>query len=208
VVSEYLRKRKEEYGIYVTLEETRESLLNNINNIGIKENPQIQVSDIASFMMELDKWQENILTEKDYLEMILEKASRPLRIYDPIMRHEEKLSGAEKRPSVFVLDSFNALHGLVYRSIKDVRKEVHNLLFKLRQLTVTSFIIMEADAKIEYRPEFFLVDGIIKLGIEKGEDRRFRRFVRVLKMRSCKHSIDPFIIEVKPGGIAVVDELI
>jgi KaiC/GvpD/RAD55 family RecA-like ATPase len=42
--------------IYVTLEETRESLLRNIKTMGIPVSERIQISDVASFLSAMDSW--------------------------------------------------------------------------------------------------------------------------------------------------------
>ena len=81
-------------------------------------------------------------------------------------------------------------------------------MFKLREKGVTSFIVMEVGDAREHRPEHFLVDGIIELGMTETKQKRYKRYIRVQKMRSTKHSIEPFLIETTEEGIKVVEELI
>jgi len=227
LISNYLRERKDslDQAIYVTLEETRASLLSNIKSLGIKPTERVLISDIASFMREFEYWSENLTTEKDYVSLILEKASRPLNIYNrfdyndldfsrpsnrdgPTGAHEDGLPEPAMRPTIFVLDSLNALSSIVYRSIRNVRKEMNNFMFKLREKGVTSFILMEIGDPNIHRAEYFLVDGIIELGITGAKHDRHKRYLKVHKMRSTKHSIEPFLIDVNEGGIMIVDELI
>jgi KaiC/GvpD/RAD55 family RecA-like ATPase len=225
LISNHLNIRKEslDQAIYVTLEETRASLLNNIKSMGIEVSERILLSDIASFMREFEHWSENLTNEKDYISLILEKASRPLKIYKrydygafDLKKSRTGSDGGEEqdgeasvmRPTIFVLDSLNALTSIVYRSIRNVRKEMNNFMFKLREKGITSFILMEVGDPHIHRPEYFLVDGIIELGVAATGNDRYKRYLRVHKMRSTKHSIEPFLIEVTNEGITVVEELI
>jgi KaiC/GvpD/RAD55 family RecA-like ATPase len=227
LISNYLKARKDslDQAIYVTLEETRASLLSNIKSMGIQPSERVLVSDIASFMREFEYWSENLTTEKDYVSLILEKASRPLKIYNrydygevdftiPPGKdidkglNEDGMPEPAMRPTIFVLDSLNALNSIVYRSIRNVRKEMNSFMFKLREKGVTSFILMEVGDPDIHRAEYFLVDGIIELGIAGTKHDRHKRFLKVHKMRSTKHSIEPFLIDVTDNGIMIVDELI
>ena len=226
LVSNSMAKRPSELTqcIFVSLEETRASILRNITNIGIQPSERIQISDMASFLREVERATENIASDSEYTAMILEQASRPLRIYpnrDDDIRSLTQRKGAEVpagsknpaekpalKPNIFVLDSLNALNSVIYRASKNIRKEMAHFMFKLREKSVTSFIVMEVGDPKQYKPEHFLVDGIIELGMMETEPRKFKRYLKVQKMRATKHSIEPFLIEVTGEGIKVVDELI
>ena len=217
------RSKEKTECVFVTLEETRTSLLRNIQSMGITPSDNIQIADLASFLKEIDLFS-NLAKEIDYTELILEQASRSFDIYDKI---DHSLGGPTKRPmvlpepgrtgtpnknlitpTIFVLDSLNALNALVSGSAANLRMEMANFMFKLRAKGVTSFIVMEVGDPRIHRPEHFLVDGIIELGMMATEPRKVKRYLKVQKMRSTKHSIEPFLIEVADDGIRVVEELI
>jgi KaiC/GvpD/RAD55 family RecA-like ATPase len=210
--------------IFVTLEETRESLLRNIKNMGIPSSERIQVSDVASFLRAMESWTSHVSDDKDYIGLILEKASRPFKIYPPYdlnpliypydNKPKDKVGAKDDtdtpimRPRTFVLDSLNAFNSIVYNNSRNIRREMASLMNKLRERAVTSFIVMEVGDLAQHKPEHFLVDGIIELGMVETERHRFKRYMKVRKMRSTRHSIEPFLLEVTGEGIKVVEELI
>jgi KaiC/GvpD/RAD55 family RecA-like ATPase len=210
--------------IFVTLEETRESLLRNIKTMGIPISERIQVSDVASFLRAMESWTTYAPEEKDYIGLILEKASRPFKIYpDPdlnLLSYPRNDNSGDKveakddkdrsimKPKTFVLDSLNAFNSIVYNNSRNIRREMASLMYKLRERAVTSFIVMETGDPAQHKPEHFLVDGIIELGMMETERHRFKRYMKVRKMRSTRHSIEPFLLEVTGEGIKVVEELI
>lgn len=226
LISNDLTHRQREFAqcIYVTLEEKKESLLRNCKTMGILPSEKILISDLATFLRAMENWKEFVPEEKDYLGLILEKASRPFKIlpsnnFDVLTYYQNNISkekaGAKDEldpptltPEIFVLDSLNALNSLVYNNSRNIRKEMGNLIYKLREEEVTSFLIMETGDPSQYRPENFLADGIIELGMMETDRNKFKRYLKVRKMRSTRHSIEPFLIEVTENGIAIVEELI
>ena len=210
--------------IFVSLEETRASILRNIKNIGIEPTERIQIADMASFLKEIDRGKETMVSDEEYTEMILEKASRPLMVLpnreEDIKKITQRNSGQisakgkdpadtpTMKPTIFVLDSLNALNSVIYRASKNIRKEMAHFMFKLREKSITSFIVMEVGDPKQHKPEHFLVDGIIEFGMMETQPRKFKRYMKVQKMRATKHSIEPFLIEVTSEGIKVVEELI
>jgi len=210
--------------IYVTLEETRDSLIRNFKTMGIPISERIQVSDVATFFRAMERWTSIVGQDSDYINLILEKASRPFKVL-PLNEFEtstrphnnnpkDKVAVTEvgdisiMKPKIFVLDSLNAFNSMVFNNSKNIRREMASLMYKLREKTVTSFIVMETGDLSTYKPEHFLVDGIIELGMIETERHRFKRYLKVRKMRSTKHSIEPFLIEVNGAGLKVVEELI
>lgn len=208
--------------VYVTLEETRESLLRNIQNMGIPVSERIQVADLASFLRAVDLWKDHLAQAADYITLILQEASRPFKIPTNLRVDKAKVenTASEKegaaaykgptavKPSIFVLDSLNAFNTLVYQGSTNIRQEMASFMFNLREKVATSFIVMEVGDPSQYKSEHFLVDGIIELGMKQTEHSKLKRYLKVRKMRSTKHSIEPFLIEVTGEGIKVVEELI
>jgi KaiC/GvpD/RAD55 family RecA-like ATPase len=51
--------------------------------------------------------------------------------------------------------------------------------------------------------EGFLVDGIIELGLESSKGK-LARFIRVEKMRACKHGMEKHTMEVGEEGLTIL----
>ncbi len=192
LMSNYLEKRGE-FGLYVTLEETVESHLRNMESLGVKLSLHMQVLDLTE-IRELDM----VISEgesTDYVEL-LEKA----------LRHFKKAKG--DKFTVFALDSLGALYSLM-EDHKGMRKKMFAFFKMLRDLNLISFIIMERSLNGEAHllgNEGFLADGIIVLGLDRSRGKLVR-YIQVEKMRACEHSMEKYAIEVRPGGIAVLGPL-
>ncbi|HEX9709544.1 MAG TPA: ATPase domain-containing protein [Candidatus Thermoplasmatota archaeon] len=195
IVSERLKAGPEEHATYITLEETKEGHLANLASLGIAPNPKIAVSDIASFRADLRRMGDEGFREEDYLQLILKRAAG------------EGAGGGEGGPSQFlVLDSLNALEASLPADPRQLRRRLQDFFFDLRSRKVTTLALIET-VQVDDRPEYFLVDGIVELGVARhGSD--FKRFIHVRKMRSCKHEMRPFLLDVSEAGIRVMGEVI
>lgn len=203
LLENYLENHQDERAIYITFEESKEGHLNNIRSMGIPTTPQIQIIDVASFKADLEAWDQNLFKEEDYLNLILERATAPLSIYEPHV--ESDSSDEEVPPNYIVIDSMNALLSLLGLDGPMIRKKLQDFFFRLRKKAVTTFIILETQL-VDDRPEYFLVDGIIELGTDKlGND--IKRYLAVRKMRATRHEMKPFLIEATGEGIKVIGEL-
>jgi KaiC/GvpD/RAD55 family RecA-like ATPase len=80
----------------------------------------------------------------------------------------------------------------------------------LRDRGLSSLIIMETPktriAEKEALPEFFLVDGIIELGMIEGA-QDVTRYLRVEKMRGTQHSTKRFGLDISDNGLLVMGPL-
>ena len=203
LLQKYLDGHASERAIYITFEESKEGHLNNIKSMGIPTTPQIQIVDVASFKADLEVWDSSLFKEEDYLNLILERATSPLSVYEP---HVETEEAEEPNPPRFiVIDSMNALLSLLGVEGPVIRKKLQEFFFKLRKKGVTTFIILETQM-VDDRPEYFLVDGIIEMGTDKlGND--IKRYLAVRKMRATRHEMKPFLLEASNDGIKVIGEL-
>ncbi|MCJ7606585.1 MAG: AAA family ATPase, partial [Thermoplasmata archaeon] len=128
-MSSYL-KDKNEFGLYATLEETADSHLANMESMGVKLSPKMQISDMTD-LREIDQIDEVIgeETQTDYV-LFIEKMIQRFR-----RTHGDKFS-------VFVLDSLGALYSLMEND-KNMRKKMFYFFKMLRDNNLHSFIIME-----------------------------------------------------------------
>lgn len=95
-----------------------------------------------------------------------------------------------------VIDSLTALYSLI--GLKQPRNEIFYLFEYLRDLSLTSFVILEeSDMNVRYARfgiESYLVDGIIHLQLTE-RNRKVTREISVIKMRSAPCNNDIFTLE-------------
>lgn len=197
LMSRYLEKRNE-FGLYTTLEETVDSHLKNMESLGVKLTKKMQISDLTD-LREIDEIDEVIgkKEETDYL-LFVER-----------MIHKFKEDYGDKF-SVFVLDSLGALYSL-FDDLEGMRKKMFYFFKMLRDTNLYSFIIMERPLNGESQllgNEGFLADGIVVLGLERQRGT-LTRYLQVEKMRAAEHVMEMHALEVgKGGGISVLGPLL
>ncbi|MDO9096733.1 MAG: ATPase domain-containing protein [Candidatus Methanoperedens sp.] len=186
IISSYLEGCNE-HGLYATLEETEESLLRNMKSLGIKKSDRLHVFDYKDVRLE---WE----TEDPDMVKVTE---------DLIDFYKEKY---ETR-TVFALDSLNAFYSLT--SQVNLRRKMYHFFTMLRDKNLTSFLIMEKcsldghfNDYIE-RPEYFLADGIIELGIVETKEN-VKRYIQIRKMRGANHSMEKHQIVVGKKGLSIL----
>jgi len=196
LMSSYLRD-KNEFGLYATLEEAVDSHLKNMESMGVKLSPNMQISDMTD-LREIDQIDEVIGQEAqtDYV-LFIEKMIQRFR-----RTHGDKFS-------IFVLDSLGALYSLM-EDVKDMRKKMFYFFKMLRDNNLTCFVIMERSLSGESQllgNEGFLADGIIMLGLDRTRGKLVR-YLQVEKMRAAEHSMEKHAIEIGKTGITVLGPLL
>lgn len=169
-------------GLYVTLEESRESLEENMKSLGISIPENLHIIDVALLTRNFG----TDALKVNYLDLVNDLV--------------EKMEGA----TVIALDSLNALYTLMKISEKELRPRVQEFFSVLRQKKITSFVVLEMAGK--HREEFFLADGLIELGLAH-EDGSLKRYIQVRKMRAVRHRMEKFVIDVTDHGLRVIGEL-
>ena len=192
VVAGRLNAHPDERAIYFTLEETKEGHLANLGSLGFKPHPRIAILDIASLRAEMRGALDGGLKDEDYLALILKRAQGE--------------GGGQGAYTYLVLDSLNALEAALPQEGRAVRRALQDFFFELRSAKVTTLALIET-TQVDDRPEYFLVDGIIELGVMR-HNNDFKRYLAVRKMRACRHEMRPFILDVTPVGIRVMGEVI
>jgi KaiC/GvpD/RAD55 family RecA-like ATPase len=179
-----------EFGLYVTLEESAESHLRNMKSLNIKMSSNMEISDFGD-LRELDEIVD-VDDPTDYVQFITQMVS-----------YYKKKHG--DRFTVFTLDSLGALYSLM-EDQKAMRKKMFYFFKTLRDYNLTSYIVMERTPGTPSElmgNEGFLVDGIIELGMDRTRGKLVR-FVRVEKMRACEHSMERHTVEVGEKGLVVL----
>lgn len=187
LLSKYLANTNE-FGMYMTLEETTESHLRNMQSLGIEIPDNLLISDYSDIRKRFEGDEEH----PDFIEMI-----------EGVIKFFKAKEGDNF--SCFALDSLGALYSLTETA--NLRAKMFHFFKFLREKNLTSFIIMETPrySNIQHNlgSEGFLVDGIIEMGnIETQHD--IMLYMQVQKMRACSHSRKKHLIEIGDDGLSVL----
>jgi len=171
-----------ENGLYITLEETSDDILENMKST-------FPLLSEAGQMIE-DKKLEIVKPDK-------------LDLEDVATLLEDRItSNGIKRA---VIDSATMIR-LSFKSEIEYRQTLFEFLSLLRNLDVTTITTVEATSSrkedMRYDIEHFVMDGIINLYNLDREDRRVRA-LEIFKMRGTDHSRDLVPFKVTPSGIKV-----
>ena len=190
VMMEYLKGR-DERGIYITLEETEESHIRNMRSLGMSLPNNLIIVDYTH-LRKRDKEKANILN-------IVEVIKKAIQYF------QDETHG---KYTIFTLDSLGALYTLSNIGPKNLTNEIYHLFEMLRDMRMTSFIIMEKSRFLDTIFQFgghetFFSDGIIEMGtIEAYQDIKI--YMQVIKMRACAHSRKKYLIEVGDKGLSLL----
>lgn len=190
MISNYLAKN-DKHALYATLEETEESHLRNMTSLGIKKLDRLHVFDYREVRYEWENEQPDFLKVTEDIINFYTKKYNDFRI--------------------FALDSLNALYSI--STNENPRRQMYHFFTMLRTKKLTSFLIMETcslDRNLLVsngeRPEYFLADGIIELGMVEDKES-VKRYIQIRKMRAVNHSMEKHQILVGKNGLIVVGSI-
>ncbi len=172
-------KHNDMKGIYISLEQSRDSLMEQMDRLGmpiIDLESKFNVVDIGYLRLNTDAM--------DYGD----SWSSVFRMYAENMKESQ---GYE----ILVIDSLAALE--VLTDVKNKRAELFHLFGWLKELGVTTFIISEATTNQDIvRDEDFLADGVINLDLRREGDS-VNLYLCVTKMRKTNHkrAYNPLIFD-------------
>ncbi len=194
-------------GLYLTLEQSNESLINHCINMGydLTKVNTIIIRDLANFREEIAKINNHqggnlIIVDigcirKEIKDVKVSENRSWLNVIKNIVRRIK----TEARLDLFVLDSLSALY--VLSRFENPRIELFYIFEFLRDLDITSFLISEIPidgSKYAEYDEDFLSDGIIHLRLTPFR-RNIVREISVVKMRTTACNNDVFSLEFKNG---------
>ncbi|MDW7733498.1 MAG: ATPase domain-containing protein [Methanolobus sp.] len=187
ILSNYL-ENTDEYGLYITLEQSEENHLKNMQSMGIKLSKRLHISDFSDYRIMYGDFPDDLLTllEQNILEF--------------------KRNTGDKCTCI-AIDSLGALYSLLDIEPKELRKKMYRMLETFRRENLTTFIILEENKGSgmddpSTSAEGYLADGIIELGLHlKGNVAN--RYMRIRKMRATAHSMEPWILTVSDNGLKV-----
>jgi KaiC/GvpD/RAD55 family RecA-like ATPase len=189
-------KHEGKRGIYLTLEQSRNSLIEHMIRLGfdpkeIKGSGGIIVIDMARLRKEMES------QEKD------EEINWPQSIITTVNNYKMKFGC-----NIFVLDSLAALYSI--STFKNPRSDVFMFFDKLRDLNITTLLVSEMfePEKLSfgmYNVEEFLADGIIHLQMERDK-RNVNLFLGVVKMRKTSHDRAYYPLLVSKSNFEIVSQ--
>jgi len=171
-------RREGTKGLYISLEEGRQSLLRTMERLGMKPEDDFIV-DIGRLRME----HEAVEGAKDWLQILKDYLARRLE-RDGI--------------GILVIDPLNSLYSLA--EMGNPRRDLFHFFTFLRALGVTTIAIMEAEGPDHFpNHEEFVADGAITLSYVADADGHVDLRIRCLKMRHTNHTRDFFRLEFEGG---------
>jgi KaiC/GvpD/RAD55 family RecA-like ATPase len=190
ILSRYLKKTNE-FGIYMTLEETTESHLRNMKSLKIEIPENLVISDYSDIRTRFED-QDTTKEQPDFMMMI-----------EGVIKFFKNKEG--DRFTSFALDSLGALRTLI--GTDNLRSRMFHFFKLLRSYNLISFIILETprgwDVAHSDGGEGFVSDGIIEFGsIENPHDVAL--YMQILKMKAVSHSRKKHLLEIGEDGLAVL----
>ncbi|MEM0243238.1 MAG: ATPase domain-containing protein [Candidatus Aenigmatarchaeota archaeon] len=169
--------KKNENGIYFSLEESKEDLLQDVERFGWRE-----------FFEQKEKEGKFLIC--NILPSSIEKISSEIIRYVNLIQ-----------PKRIVIDSVTLIENAweSYQDIGKLRRSVYSLIKELKNKKITVMLLAEAK-KDEISFEEFLVDGVIKLFYLA---QSLPRAIQITKMRKTKHTLDLIPFEITENGIQV-----
>lgn len=169
-------------GVYVTVEETRGSILRTMRHLGLGTEEDFLV-DIARLRVEHEGAEEI----RDWL--------RVLR--DFLVRRNQR-----DRIDLVVIDTMDVLASMAH--LQDVRNDLFHFFHFLRSMGVTTYVVADADpARAGVAHDVaFLADGVFELRFSGAGEGRVQLLFRCAKMRHTNHSRDYFVLTYDKGFAA------
>jgi len=164
-------------GLYVTLEQTRKSLLAQMQSMGFDTESvrgDVHLLDVSTIQKEIGK-----SATKPWIEFLRRSLTTT-----------KEIDGVD----LVVIDSLEALE--VIAKFQDRRTELFRFFEWLRDLGATTIVLTEASPEASFfglesvpprKDEMFLADGIIELKMHPITDVEVQRRIRVVKMRGSNH---------------------
>ncbi len=180
-------------GLYVSLEQSRESLERQAESLGLQPGKAgaLRILDLRQLRRELRETQ----GPRDWFTGLGAQLARYKR---------------ETGIELLAIDSLIALYALT--DVQEPRRELFDFFEDLRGLEATTFLIGETSRDGSFGPFHvveFLADGIVHLDVkevEVGLMRSVRRYIALVKLRGVKHDLDYHPLLVDKDQFEIVGE--
>lgn len=180
-------------GIYLTLEQSKESILEHMSRLGMSSEG---MEDLV--VIDLAKVRKDMVKDKQKSEHI----DWPTAILSALRNYKEAYDC-----EVLVFDSLAALYALT--TFNNPRAELFHFFEQLRDLKITNFLISEmpTDKMVYglYGIEDFLSDGIIHLKVEQSSNAT-NLYLGIVKLRKTNHPRGFFPLIYDNGRFEIVTQ--
>ena len=158
-------------GLYISLEETRQSLTKAMERLNIKDfdDNELFIVDMGKLRLEFSEMDD----VHDWMKIVTDYVDRRVK---------------EEGFELVVLDSLTALYTLA--DLDNPRQALFHFFGFLKKLGITSFLISEmTPGSFTYGPhrEDFLADGHILLKLHEVGETDIQLRIRCVKLRHCDH---------------------
>lgn len=169
-------------GVYVTIEETRESILRTMRHLGLGKEEDFIV-DIARLRVEHEGAEEI----RDWLRVLK----------DFLVRRNQR-----ERIDLVVIDTVDVLASMAH--LQDVRNDLFHFFHFLRSMGVTTYVVADLDptGRGVAHDVAFLSDGVLELRFSGAGEGKVQLLFRCAKMRHTNHSRDYFVLTYDKGFAA------
>lgn len=180
-------KEDDIHGTFFSLEQGRESLLNQMTGLGMdlaEVGDKLSIVDFGLIRRNLER-----MESKNWLDIF--------KMYAENLKKNTQYD-------ILVIDSLPVLE--VLSSFQNPREDLFYFFEWLRGLDVTCIIICEMPANSDNYGEYgedYISDGIIHTKMERMNDENIQRRIRCVKMRGTDHSTDYFTLLVEKGNLQV-----
>lgn len=173
-----------ESGSYLTLEESKDSLLGTAAGLGLSIDKE-SIVDIG---------------EMRRVEEIADDAGNWFDIITKFLNKTKK----KRKTSLVVLDSLSVLNSFGDRSTS--RDAVSSFFHMMRELEVTTVALSEAEGPMMFKQhEDRVADGVIFLGFEVSHKSGTKLTIHCGKMRHTKHTMDYYHLNFENGEFFISD---
>jgi KaiC/GvpD/RAD55 family RecA-like ATPase len=179
-------------GIYITLEQSRRSIIEQMNHLGM------DYSQVKDRLMIFDIG----ILRKNFAD--LKEKGRWMTLFRTYVQKVKKAMNSE----LIVIDSLDALEATA--DVTDRRSELFQLFEWMRDLDVTSLILSEITPKIMIErkcDEGYLSDGILLLKLRTKGESEVLRSIQVIKMRATKHNTGELALLCENGRFQVTQAI-
>jgi KaiC/GvpD/RAD55 family RecA-like ATPase len=174
-------------GLYVTLEQTRESLIRQMEKLGMFVGREfgVEILDLSIFRQGEEDWMGDFHDDARRESPWFKKFRNILETQKNVVDYD-----------LLVIDSLPLLE--IVCGIRNSRYGLFRLFKWLRDLGTTTFIISEnpPDEKV-VRECDFMADGILHLLMETSVELNLSRVLRCTKMREVNHDPGYYVLEFK-----------
>jgi len=169
-------------GVYVTVEESRESILRTMRHLGLGKDDDFLV-DIARLRIEREGAEEI----RDWLRVLK----------DFLIRRNQR-----ERIDMVVIDAMDVLASMA--QLEDPRNDLFHFFHFLRSMGVTAIVVANAEPSgggIAHDVTF-LADGVFELRFSGAGEGKVQLLFRCVKMRHTNHSRDYSVLTYNKGFAA------